>query len=158
MDARAHRRNRQASTDLAKLRASIRWRHHLYLSKRPPHARIRGGSSTPHDATHTLQPRGQLPPSLQSRRERVGRGRAGRGGEIGASWAPVTTRTTAGDIGGEIGGSWRQLSDRVGEESEREGGGFLTGGGEGDKHLMPLCCGVWQRRGNYSFTPQQLKK
>ena len=118
----------------------------MYLSKRPPHARIRGGSSTPHDATRTLQPRRQLPPSLQSRRERAGRERAGRGGEIGAGACAGYSSTRAGDRGGEIGGSWRrgrQRRDGEGGESERQGErSFLTGGGEGDGHLMPLCRGT----------------
>ena len=137
-----------ASTDLAKLEASIRrgGGQHLYLSKRLPHARIRVGSSTPHDATRTLQPRRQLPPSLQRRIERAGRGGAGRGGEIEAGACAGYSSTRAGDRGEEIGGSWRrgrQRRDGEGGDRERQGDrSFLTGGGEGDGHLMPLCHGT----------------
>ena len=99
----------------------------MYLSKRPPHARIRGGSSTPHDATRTLQPRRQLPPSLQSRRERAGRGRAGRGGEIGAgACAGYSTHEGRGQGRRNRG----ELEARKAAE-QRRGGRERATGGEG---------------------------
>ena len=83
--------------------------------------------------------------------ERAGWARErGRGAEIGAGRAAVTPLTRAGDRDGEIGRSCRrrrQRSDGEGGESERHGKrGFLTGGDEGDAHLMPIC------RGNCSAT------
>jgi len=134
----------------------------LYLSKQPPHARIRGGSSTPHDATRTLQPRRQLPPSLRSRRERAGRGSAGCGGEIGAgACAGYSTHEGRGQ------GQRNREELQATKEAERRRGereratgeeGFSDRWWRGRWSINASLSWDLQRRRNYSFTPQQLKK
>ena len=134
----------------------------MYLSRRPPHARIRGGSSTPHDATRTLQPRRQLPPSLQSRRERAGRGRAGRGGEIGAgACAGYSTHEGRGQgrrNRGELQATKAAERRRGKRERATEGEEISDRWWRGRWSLNASLSWDLQRRRNYSFTPQQLKK
>mgnify|MGYP000896335484 CR=1 FL=1 len=57
-------------------------------------------------------------------------------------------QATVAEKSGGVGGSG--ATEREKRASEREGG-FLIGGGEGNRDLMPLCSGVLQHHGNSSI-------